>query len=78
MYIMSNLTQFKNKQNLALLWNIILDELHINTSNKNLMNNINAIFEGNINPFVSRANKNGTLPFRLIVPIIVLELQLIT
>jgi len=61
MYIMSNLTQFKNKQNLALLWNIILDELHINTSNKNLMNNINAIFEGNINPFVSRANKNTTL-----------------
>ena len=61
MYIMSNLTQFKNKQNLALLWNIILDELHINTSNKNLMSNINAIFEGNINPFVSRSNKNSTL-----------------
>ena len=61
MYIMSNLTQFKNKQNLVLLWNIILDELHINTSNKNLMSNINAIFEGNINPFVARANKNITL-----------------
>ena len=35
MYIMSNLTQFKNKQNLVLLWNIILDEIHINKSNKN-------------------------------------------
>ena len=58
---MSNLTQFTTKQNLNLLWSLILDELNINKSNKNLMSNINAIFEGNINPFTTRANQKLNL-----------------
>jgi hypothetical protein len=53
---MSVLSQFTNKQNLKLLWEVLLDELHINTSNKSLISNIRTVFESNINPFASRAN----------------------
>lgn len=49
-------TQFTNKQNLQLLWDVLLDELKINNSNKSLINNIRTVFESNINPFTSRAN----------------------
>ncbi len=53
---MSSLSQFTNKQNLKLLWEVLLDELHINTSNKSLISNIRTVFESNIHPFASRAN----------------------
>lgn len=53
---MSSLSQFTNKQNLKLLWEVLLDELHINISNKSLISNIRTVFESNINPFASRAN----------------------
>lgn len=55
MYIMSNLLQFTNAQNLNLLWDVLLDEIHINASNKPLITNIKTIFESNIKPFTSRA-----------------------
>ena len=58
MYIMSNLSQFTNTQNLKLLWDVLLDEIHINASNKTLITNIKTIFESNIKPFTSRANPN--------------------
>ena len=58
MYIMSNLLQFTNAQNLNLLWDVLLDEIHINASNKTLITNIKTIFESNIKPFTSRANPN--------------------
>jgi hypothetical protein len=53
---MSNLTQFTNKQNIALLWDVLLDELDINTNNKTLVNNVRTVFESNIKPFTSRCN----------------------
>lgn len=54
--------QFNNKQNLNLLWDVLLDEFHINNSNTNLLNNIKIVFESNINPFISRANpKSGIM-----------------
>jgi len=56
MYIMSTLSQFKNKDNLKLLWDVLLDELNINSSNKSLVNNIRTVFESNINPFTVRSN----------------------
>lgn len=56
MYIMSNLPQFTNTQNLKLLWDVLLDEININASNKTLITNIKTIFESNIKPFTSRAN----------------------
>ncbi len=53
---MSNLSQFTNKQNLKLLWEVLLDELNINQTNTKLIGNIRTVFESNINPFSSRAN----------------------
>jgi len=55
---MSNLSQFTNKQNLKLLWDVLLDEININASNKTLISNIKTIFESNIHPFTSRTNPN--------------------
>jgi hypothetical protein len=55
---MSNLSQFTNTQNLKLLWDVLLDEIHINPSNKPLIANIKTIFESNINLFTLRANSN--------------------
>ena len=53
---MSNLSQFTNKQNLKILWEVLLDELNINKTNTKLIGNIRTVFESNINPFSSRAN----------------------
>lgn len=53
---MSNLSQFTNKQNLKLLWEVLLDELNISNSNKNQINNIKTVFDSNISPFSSRIN----------------------
>ena len=54
---MNIFTQFTSKQNLALLWEVLLDELNINLdSNKSLVSNIKTVFESNIKPFTSRAN----------------------
>ena len=53
---MSNLSQFINKENLKLLWEVLLDELNINKTNTKLVGNIKTIFESNINPFSSRVN----------------------
>lgn len=61
MYIMSTLSQFKNKDNLKLLWDVLLDELNINLMNKNLVNNIRTVFESNINPFTSRVNPKSNI-----------------
>jgi hypothetical protein len=53
---MSNLSMFTNKNNLKLLWEVLLDELNINKTNTKLIENIRTVFESNINPFSSRAN----------------------
>lgn len=53
--------QFTNKENLNLLWNVLLDEFNINNSNKNLINNIKIVFESNINPFITRANPKSNI-----------------
>ena len=47
---------FTNKNNLKLLWEVLLDELNINKTNTKLIENIRTVFESNINPFSSRAN----------------------
>ena len=53
---MSNLSQFNNKQNINLLWDVLLDELCINTNNKPLVTNIKTVFESNIKLFTARCN----------------------
>lgn len=60
MYIM-NLSQFTNKQNITLLWDVLLDELRINLNNKPLVTNIRTVFESNITPFISRSNPKTSI-----------------
>jgi hypothetical protein len=56
-----NLSQFTNKQNITLLWDVLLDELRINLNNKSLVTNIRTVFESNINPFISRSNPKTSI-----------------
>ena len=53
---MSNLSKFNNIPNINLLWDVLLDELCINTSNKTLVTNIKTVFESNIKLFTARCN----------------------
>ena len=57
----SSLTQFTNKENIHLLWDVLLDELNVNTNNKAMISNIKTVFESNINPFTSRANSKAQI-----------------
>ena len=55
---MKNTDEFIKKQNIELLWEILLDELGIDLSNKQLIENIRVVFEKNIGLFTSKANPN--------------------
>ena len=52
------LTKFLNKQNLKLLWEVLLDELHIDSNNKSIITNIRTVFESNIQPFTKNTSIN--------------------
>lgn len=47
---------FQIKQNLNLLWEVLLDELDIkgNANNKTIISNIQAVFHSNISPFINK------------------------
>lgn len=55
------MNQFTNKQNLVLLWDVLLDELKIKSSHPSFISNIQTVFNSNINPFISRAQQNTPL-----------------
>ena len=55
---MSNLSKFNNNQNINLLWDVLLDEICINTNNKSLVSNIKTVFESNIKLFTYNPNAN--------------------
>ena len=55
------MNQFINKQNLALLWDVLLDELKIKSSHPSFISNIQTVFNSNINPFIARAQQNTPL-----------------
>jgi predicted DNA-binding protein (UPF0251 family) len=57
------MTKFLNKQNMKLLWEVLLDELHIDDNNKPIVTNIRTVFESNIQPFTKNtsANMNGNM-----------------
>ena len=59
-YSMNNngMSKFLNKQNIDLLWDVLLDELRVDRNNKQIFTNIRAVFESNINPFTKNANAN--------------------
>jgi hypothetical protein len=58
---MSNISIFLNKQNIKLLWDVLLDELRLDTNNTTLVSNIRTVFESNINPFISKASQTSLL-----------------
>ena len=58
---LNNLQQFKTVKNINMLWEVLLDELNINTQNTSLTANVRSVFESNINPFLARANPNSGL-----------------
>jgi hypothetical protein len=49
---------FANNENINLLWEILLDELHINPSNKQLLLNVKNVFDNNLTKFVAKYNSN--------------------
>jgi hypothetical protein len=55
------MSNFTTKQNLTMLWEILLDELNINSNNVKLIDNIKIVFDSNINPFLLRANKSSNI-----------------
>ena len=55
------LTKFLNKQNLKLLWEVLLDELHIDSNNKSIITNIRTVFESNIQPFTKNTSINTNI-----------------
>ena len=57
----SPVNQFKNKENLKILWDVLLGELNINISNKSIISNIRTVFESNINPFTTRVNPKSNI-----------------
>ncbi len=49
---------FLTKQNIDLLWDVLLDELCIDSKNKQAFSNIRTVFESNINPFTKNTSVN--------------------
>lgn len=58
---MSNLIKFKQRDNLILLWEVLLDELNVQNDNSQLVSNLRQIFDSNINPFVNKASPQSNL-----------------
>ena len=54
-------SKFLNKQNLNLLWDVLLDELRIDPNNKAILTNIRTVFESNINPFTKNTSINSNV-----------------
>jgi hypothetical protein len=52
------MTKFTNRENITLLWDILLDELSISKTNKTISSNIKTIFDSNLNIFISKINPN--------------------
>ena len=57
----SSIQHFTNGKNLSMLWELLLDELQINSNSTTIVQNIKTVFDGNINLFKTRANPNAGL-----------------
>jgi hypothetical protein len=56
---LGSIQHFINNKNLSMLWEVLLDELQINSSNSgHIIQNIKTVFDGNINLFKTKANPN--------------------
>ena len=57
----TNNANFVNKQNIKILWDVLLGELNMKNDNTSLVNNIRSVFESNISPFTARMNPKSSL-----------------
>ena len=57
----TNVSKFLTKQNIKLLWEVLLDELRIDPTNKPVLTNIRTVFESNINPFTKNTSVNSNV-----------------
>ena len=53
--------KFANKQNIKILWEVLLGELNMQNNNTTLVGNIRSVFESNISPFTARINPKSSL-----------------
>jgi hypothetical protein len=56
-----NIKNFLNNKNVIMLWEVLLDELHINPNSSTVVQNIKTVFDGNISLFTTRANPTAGL-----------------
>ena len=56
-----NIKNFLNNKNVSMLWEVLLDELHINPNSSSVVQNIKTVFDGNVSLFTTRANPNAGL-----------------
>jgi len=56
-----NIKNFLNNKNVSMLWEVLLDELHINPNSSSVVQNIKTVFDGNISLFTTRANPTAGL-----------------
>lgn len=59
----TNNNKFLNKDNINLLWDVLLDELHMQNESapSSIVKGIRSVFETNINPFITRAKPNSNI-----------------
>jgi hypothetical protein len=56
---LGTIQHFINNKNLSMLWEVLLDELQLNSLNSSpIIQNIKTVFDGNIDLFKTRANPN--------------------
>jgi hypothetical protein len=56
---LGSIQHFINNKNLSMLWEVLLDELQLNSLNSSpIIQNIKTVFDGNIDLFKTRANPN--------------------
>jgi len=51
-----NIKNFLNNKNVSMLWEVLLDELNINSNSSAILQNIKTVFDGNISLFTTKAN----------------------
>jgi hypothetical protein len=56
-----NNSKFTNKENIKILWEVLLSELNMQQDKTTLTSNIRSVFESNINPFTARINPKSSL-----------------
>ena len=53
-----NIKNFLNNKNVIMLWEVLLDELHINPNSSTVVQNIKTVFDGNISLFTTAGLMN--------------------